>query len=421
MRSVVLKVITWKLKIIAKLFLFRYKPKIIGITGSVGKSSAKEAVYAVLRSNFRVRRSLGSYNNEIGVPLTILGEESPGANFFGWLAIFFKSAANLIYDKDYPKILVLELGVDRPGDLEYLLSFIKPNLAIITSISPVHLEKMKTEAEILKEKSKLAAALSKKGTAILNFDDPKLRELGLKLKNKVIFYGLSGTANIYASEIKCEKLGISFNINYAGSVVPAAIPVFGKAMVYAVLAASAVGVSLGMDLVNVTSKFKNIKGLKGRLKLFKGKKKATIIDDSYNSSPIAARLALSAAGELREEIKARRLVVVLGDMLELGEISRRAHINLGREAANAADLVIAVGKEAKNIQLGAELTKEKDALWFPDSSAVAAKILGIIKKGDLILIKGSQGVRMEKITEVMLKNKKDIKKLPRMGGYWKNK
>jgi len=248
-----------------------------------------------------------------------------------------------------------------------------------------------------------------------------LRELGLKLKNKVIFYGLSGTANIYASEIKCEKLGISFNINYAGSVVPAAIPVFGKAMVYAVLAASAVGVSLGMDLVNVTSKFKNIKGLKGRLKLFKGKKKATIIDDSYNSSPIAARLALSAAGELREEIKARRLVVVLGDMLELGEISRRAHINLGREAANAADLVIAVGKEAKNIQLGAELTKEKDALWFPDSSAVAAKILGIIKKGDLILIKGSQGVRMEKITEVMLKNKKDIKKLPRMGGYWKNK
>src|SRR4030042_5969465 len=205
MRRLVLKIITWKLKIISKLFLLRYKPKIIGITGSVGKSSAKEAVYAVLRFNFRVRRSLGSYNNEVGVPLGILGEESPGANFFGWIVLFFKSAANFIYDKNYPKILILELGVDRPGDLEYLLGFIKPKLAIITSISPVHLEKMKTEAEILKEKSKLAFALSKRGTAILNFDDPKLRDLGLKLKNKVIFYGLSGTANIYASEIKYEK------------------------------------------------------------------------------------------------------------------------------------------------------------------------------------------------------------------------
>jgi UDP-N-acetylmuramoyl-tripeptide--D-alanyl-D-alanine ligase len=420
MRKFGLRILELYLKITASLFLLRYKPKIIGVTGSVGKSSTKEAIFTVLSSKFKVRRSLGSYNNEIGAPLTIMGEESQGGNIFGWIKVFFRAIGNLIYDKDYPQILVLEMGVDKPKDLEYLLSFIKPRIAVITSISAAHLEKMQSEGEIFAEKSKLAISLSKRGVAVLNFDDERLKNLGLNLKSKVIFFGLSPQANMYASEIKHELTGMTFNINYAGSVVPASLTSLGIGQVYAAIAACAVATVLGIDVVSASKELNKIKGLKGRLKLFAGKKGTQILDDSYNSNPYAASASLKSALRIKESLGAHRLVAVLGDMLELGKISRRAHINLGREAATLADLVIAVGKLSKNLYLGAEETLGENSLWFPDSETLAKKILNIIESGDLVLIKGSQGVRMEKVSKVLLKNKSDIKHLPRMAGLWLN-
>jgi len=412
MRQTFLKILIWKLKIISKLFLLRYKPKIIGITGSVGKSSAKEAIYTVLRSKFKVRRNFGSYNNEIGTPLTIIGEESPGSNLFGWIILFFRALKNFIYDKDYPKILVLEMGVDKPGDLDYLLSFVRPKIVVITSIASAHLEAMKSEEEIYREKSKLALSLSKSGTAILNFDDERLRRLGLSLKSRVLFYGLNSQAQLFASEIKYEDKGTIFNLNYAGSLVPARINALGEGQVLAALSACAVALTLKIDLVSASKELLGIRSLKGRFKIFKGKNKITIIDDSYNSNPASAKLALQTIKILRDNGNYQRLVLILGDMLELGAVSKRAHINLGREAVKTADLVITVGKEAKNISAN---------LWFKDSEILSKKILSILRPGDLVLIKGSQGVRMEKVTKVLLKNKKDIECLPRMSGYWKDK
>lgn len=412
MRQIALKILQWKLKIISQLFLARYKPKIIGITGSVGKSSAKEAIYTVLRTEFKVRRSLGSYNNEIGVPLTIMGEESPGSNIIGWVVLFFRALINLIYDKDYPSILILEMGVDKPADLDYLLGFIKPKIAVITSIGQAHLEKLGNEEEVFSEKSKLALSLPKAGTAILNFDDERLRRLGLSLPSGVLFYGLESQAQLSASEIKYEDQGAIFNLNYAGNVVPARINSLGRGQIYAALAACAAAVTLKMDLIAASKELWCVKSLKGRLKVFPGKKDTTLIDDSYNSNPASAELGLEMAKIFKENGNYQRLVLVLGEMLELGRISRRAHLNLGREAAEIADLIITVGSEAKNISSN---------LWFGDSEALSKKILSLIKPGDLVLIKGSQGVRMEKVTKVLLKNKKDIKKLPRMSGYWINK
>lgn len=421
MRRIGLRILQFYLKITATLFLSRYRPKVIGVTGSVGKSSTKEAIYTVLREKFNVRRSLGSYNNEIGVPLTIMGEESPGSKIFGWVIIFFRAIKRLIYDKNYPEILVLELGVDKPNDLEYLLGFIKPKIAVITSISPAHLEKLKSEQEIYKEKTKLASRLPKKGIAILNFDDERLKTLGLSLKQKVVFYGDDSQANLYPSEIEYTTSGMKFNINWAGSVVPTTVSTFGMPSIYADLAAVAVALSLDLDLLSICESLKRIKGLKGRLKLFAGKKNTTILDDTYNSNPLAASESLKTAVKIKERLNSSRLVVILGDMLELGKISRRAHINLGREAAKVADMVIAVGSEAKNICSGAEETKHGDALWFPDSETLAKKIFPIISEGDLVLIKGSQGARMEKVSKVLLKNKSDIKHMPRMSGYWVNR
>ena len=421
MRKIGLKLLQFYLRITASLFLLRYKPKIIGITGSVGKSSTKEAIYTVLSAKFKVRRSLSSYNNEIGVPLTIIGEESKGAHILAWMVVFFKAIGNLIYDKDYPEVIVLEMGVDKPRDLEYLLSFIKPKIAVITSIGAAHLEKMNSEQEIFKEKAKLVLTLPKKGVAILNFDDPRLRELGLQIKNKVIFYGLSNQANMYASEIRHEMTGMTFNLNYAGSVIPVSITSLGVGQVHAALAACSVATILGMDVVSASNELKKIKGLKGSLKLLSGKNETRILDDSYNSNPISASSSLKAAAGIKESLGANRLIAILGNMLELGKTSRRAHINLGREAAEMVDMVIAVGTEAKNIYSGAEENLSGSALWFANSKVAAKKILAIIKPGDLILIKGSQGDRMEKVSEVLLKNKSDIKHLPRMSGLWLNK
>jgi UDP-N-acetylmuramoyl-tripeptide--D-alanyl-D-alanine ligase len=421
MRKLVLSLIQFKLKILAKLYLARYKPKIVGVTGSVGKSSTKEAIYTVLEGYKKVRRNLGSYNNEIGVPLTIIGAKSPGINIFGWIALLFKALFGLISDKNYPKILVLELGVDRVGDLEYLLGFIKPHVAVLTNIGPTHLEALKTEWEVYKEKSKLALRMAKSGTAVLNFDDRRLRELGLRLKNKVIFYGLDKQANMNASDIKFTHHGMMFNINWEGSAVPVRLKIFGTPQVYTSLAACASALALGLDLITASKNLEKLRVIKGRMNILKGKNKTTIIDDTYNSNPLSAQASLESARMIKDKGDYPRLIVILGDMLELGTVSRRSHVNLGRDAAKVADKVIAVGKEAKAIYEEARRTLSHEAVWFEDSTIAAKRIKQEISPGDLILIKGSQGVRMEKISAVLLSKKKDIKRLPRMSGYWVNK
>lgn len=420
MHNLYLKMLQWKLRLFAILFLKRYKPKIIGVTGSVGKSSAKEAIFTVLSANFRTRRSLGSYNNEIGVPLTIIGEETAGRNVFKWFIIFLRALTKLIRQKDYPEILVLELGVDKPGDLDYLLAFIEPEISVLTAIGAAHLEALKSEKEVFAEKAKLAEETKKKGTVILNFDDRRLRELGLKLKRKVIFYGQNNQANLSASDIKYTELGMSFNINWEGSKIPARLNIFGMPAVYSALAASACAISLGLDLVSVAKDLDSIRPLKGRMNLLKGINNSFIIDDTYNSNPMSALASIEAAKEIKNQLGLERLVIILGNMLELGKISRRAHINIGRVAGKSADLVIAIGKEARAIKEGA-IESSIRTLWFKNSRAASIKIKDLVADGDLVLIKGSQGVRMERISEVMLANKSDIKKLPRMTGVWKNK
>jgi UDP-N-acetylmuramoyl-tripeptide--D-alanyl-D-alanine ligase len=286
----------------AKLVLTKYKPEVIGITGSIGKTSAKDAVYFVLSKKFNVRRNIKNYNNEIGVPLTIIGFESPGKSVAKWFWLKVKFIKLMIFrDKNYPKILILEMGVDRPGDMEYLMSIVKCNIGVITMIEPVHLEYFGTISKIQNEKSLLIKNLKENGWAIFNYDNEKSRELIEQSRNKIITYGFDKKADVQARELffsfhekfdqgdsENNLAGVSFKLGYKGSFIPVRLPnVVGKAAVYSALAGASVGLAHGLNLIDISESLKSYKPPKGRMNIIKGLYNSLIIDNTYNSSPRA--------------------------------------------------------------------------------------------------------------------------------------
>lgn len=286
--------------------LKKYGPFVIGVTGSVGKSSTKEAIYAVLKDRFNVRRSLKNYNNEIGLPLTVLGRLSPGKNLAGWLRVFWMALGSIWFpEKSYPKILILEMAADHPGDIKYLTKIAPCQIGVVTAIGPSHLEFFKNIDGIIKEKQGLVGHLPSNGWAILNADDPQVLAMKEKTKAKILTFGFCEEADVRAMEFKLEQesglenYGIRFKIKYSGSMVPVFLPnVLGKSTVYAALAAAAVGATFGLNLIEIAESLKSFEPLPGRLRLLKGLKNTLIIDDTYNSSPNAVRAALEVLQEI---------------------------------------------------------------------------------------------------------------------------
>ncbi|MDD5071539.1 MAG: UDP-N-acetylmuramoyl-tripeptide--D-alanyl-D-alanine ligase [Patescibacteria group bacterium] len=428
------KLIQLKLKILAKLILKKYKPKIIGITGSVGKTSAKEAVYTVLKTKFNVRRNIKNYNNEIGLPLTIIGADSPGKSIFGWAGVFFKALGLILFkDKNYPKILILEMGVDRPGDMKYLMKIVNVDIGIVTLISHSHEEFFENVKEIQKEKSLLVENLRPGGWAILNFDNELARELGARSKVKVLSYGFKEGAMLRARELvfSFEKskdiknlLGISFKLTYNGSFVPVLLPrVIGYNSIYAALAAAAVGITMEMNLVEISRAMREFDSPNGRMNLVNGIKHTLIIDDTYNSSPISAMSALDIVAKISLAKGARRFAV-LGDMLELGRYSEEGHREVGRYVVKSGvNKLIAVGERARDIARSAESAgmRRDDIFQYTDAAEAGRFIQQRIQQGDLILVKGSQGMRLEKIVkEIMAEPMRAKELLVRQEEEWGN-
>ena len=419
------RILQFILKILAKIVLWRYQPEIIGVTGSVGKTSTKEAIYQVLKKQFRVRRNIGNYNNELGVPLTILGLETAGHSLTAWLKNFFKVGAVIFCGKNYPEILVLEMAVDRPGDMRYLLDFIPVKVGVITAIGqfPVHIEFFPEREKLIKEKSLLVKALSKNSLAVLNYDDLSVRMIGDELSKdaSVINYGIGQGADLkimnyelVIKDLKKGDFGVNFKLEYQGSFVPIRLnKVLGKQQAYAVAAAAAVGLNFGLNLVKISAALKKYRSLPGRTKLIKGIKNSWIIDDSYNSSP----LAVSAALEILKEFHGRK-IAVLGDMLELGENTETCHRQIGMEAASVVDLLFTVGARARFIadeaaqpKQGIGIAKEKIFKFSrPEEAALALQKELLL--GDIILVKGSRSIHLEKVVkEIMAKPEKADKQL----------
>ncbi len=427
------KIIQLKLKILAKLILARYKPQVVGITGSLGKTSAKEAIGLVLSKNFRVRESIKNYNNEFGLPLTIIGSASAGHSLLGWFKIMFKVWCLLVFkDKNYPEILVLEMGIDKPGDMDYLNSIVKPRMAVLTMIGWSHLENFGTQAKLAAEKKKIFNKLHKGGMAIINFDDEKAREALAEIKHQAITYGILDGADIQATNLiyKFQEadaaedlLGINFKIKYKDAYIPVLLPrAISHTAVSAALAGFAVGVAYDLNPVEIAQSLGDFVPPRGRMNLLSGINSSLVIDDTYNAAPQSTLAALEVADQMKLG-RTNKKYIVLADMLELGEASEQGHLSVGeRVAAMKKTQLLTMGQEALYIGIGAREhgLAEKDMQHFNNHQEIIDYLQDKINAGDLILVKGSQGMRMEKIVAgILAEPDKAGELLVRQGRDWK--
>lgn len=408
------KIVKIILRFFAQKIIAKYNPKIVAITGSVGKTSTKEAVFAVLNTKFKVRKNIKNYNNELGVPLTIIGCESAGKSFFGWLNIFSHALYLLNNtDKDYPEILVLEFGIDRPGDMSYLCSIAKPDIGILTNISQSHLEFFKDIDELKKEKGELIKSLNKDGWGIINFDNSITKLLVPKDRTaKVLTYGFDGGADVLGLESQISysnnglPKGMSFKLKFKGSAVPIFTDgVIGEPVMFAALAASCVGFIYDYNAIEISEALHNVSWQDGRMSLKTGVNNSLIIYDAYNASPESSLAALNIFGKIKKKDEAKTWAI-FGDMLELGSYSEKGHKLVGEKIAELKiDNLIIVGDKSRDIAREAHKNglKKENIFVFADSQQVGGFLKDKINANDLILVKGSRGMRMELTIERILK------------------
>ena len=409
MKNIFKKFIVTILTLEAKILLARHKPKIIAITGSVGKTSMKDAVYSILKKHYPTRKSEKSFNSDIGVPLTVLGLPNAWSNPFLWLKNIIDGFFIAVFTRQYPTHLILETGVDRPGDMQKLATWVKPDILVLTRFPdmPVHVEFFSTPEAVVREKMHLAEALKPSGVVIYNHDDQIIQHELKQVRQQAIGYSRYLTSQFTASADKIiyhddVPTGISFtieNINEKAEVrITGAV---GEPVVYTATGAIAVASECGISLADAVTALKELMPPPGRLRIIKGLKGSVLIDDTYNSSPIAVELALATLKEIKY---AKRKIAVLGDMLELGRFSSREHERVGELVAGTADVLITLGVRARKIAEAALSNgmSEKVIFQYEDVTKVGKELQLFLEPGDVVLIKASQGIRAEKIVEEVM-------------------
>lgn len=409
MKQTFLSLLQFILKLLAQATLTKYAPGIVGITGSVGKTSTKEAVYAVLASDRTVRAPSKNFNNELGLPLVILGDWKSTGGLFFWIGVIIRAIGQLIVtSKDYPEVLVLEYAVDRPGDMKYLLEIARPHIGIFTAMGdiPVHVEYFAGPDAVMREKARLIAQLPATGFAILNADDPMVMEAKAQTRSQVMTFGFDDHADVrisnFANRFDGTSGGFSCKLSYSGSTVPVRVDsALGKSQAYSIAAATAVGLIFGINLVKISESLAGYIAPSGRLKLIQGIKDSFIIDDTYNAAPASMHVAL----ETLKSLNAKRKIAVLGDMLEIGKYTLEAHEAVGKSLKKmGVDILITVGIRGKLIAEAAIRggLSEKNVFPFMSVGDAGKALQSKIQKGDLVLMKGSQSVRLEKVVEEVM-------------------
>ena len=348
--------------------------RVIGITGSVGKSTTKETVTEVLRQRYNTLKNPGNLNNEIGLPLSILGLNS-----------------------DHQRA-VLEMGFYVPGEIAFLCDIAQPQVGVVTNIGTVHAERAGSQEAIAQGKAELVQSLPKDGVAILNFDDPWVRKMEEKTHAQVFFYGLSPEADLWADEVEGLGLeGIRFRLHYKRETLHVRVPLIGRHSVHTALRASSVGLVEGLTWQEIFDGL-NQGQTQLRLVIVRSKTGALIIDDTYNASPESMLAALN----LLDELDGRK-IAVLGDMLELGQYERQGHELVGLRAAQVADILLTLGERAHTIADAAYKAglNKSSIIKFEEPDLITNWLNENLTESDSVLMKGSHGLRMDRIINAL--------------------
>ena len=359
---------------IARFWRNKLDLRVVGITGSVGKSTTKELVALALGQRYRTLKNYGNLNNEIGLPLTILHltEEHERA--------------------------VLEMGFYVPGEIKFLCDIAKPQIGVITNIGTVHAERAGSQEAIARGKAELVEALPADGVAILNYDDLWVREMAKKTNARIFFYGLTSESDLWADHIEGLGLdGIRFRLHYRNESIHVHLPLIGRHSVHTALRATAVALIEGLTWQEIID---GLRDGRDQLRLVAARSQcgALILDDTYNASPASTLAALS----LLQEMSGRK-IAVLGDMLELGQYEAQGHEMVGLRAAEIADMLLTLGERAHIIARAARqagMPKEK-IYEFEDTDDVTAWLDENLTENDSLLLKGSRGLRMDRIVNAL--------------------
>ena len=422
----------------ARRLLAREKPTIIAITGSYGKSSVKEAIAIALGAHepgSRVKYSTKNYNNEFGLPFSIFGVAAPGRDLIKWIRIV--SIAMWMgwgWGRVNADVLVLEMGSDHPGDLAWLTGIARPNIAVITSVAESHAEHFGSIDEIAKEKATLIRALPENGAAVLNNDDPRVTAMRKECKGEAVYYGLSE-----GSDVRVLHTCIVSEENEAGQNIPLGIKVVfqekGKeaecvlrgtvGRPHALAAACGIAVARLFDIPSKTAierLERDDHGMPGRTRILAGMKGSVIIDDSYNAASPRTVISLLEDASRIQLANGQRRIALFGEMLELGLYSEAAHREVGEAVvAHGVDMLVLCGTLATAIGDAAFTAgMDRSQIRVCRTSDEAGRMLREeIKKGDIILVKGSQGSRMEKaVKELMAEPQQAPFLLVRMSDEW---
>ena len=364
-------------KEIAEYYRQQLNLQVVGITGSVGKTSTKEMIAAILAENYQVLKTIGNFNNELGLPLTIfrLREEH--------------------------EVAVLEMGISDFGEMHRLSKVARPDVCVITNIGQCHLEFLKDRDGVLRAKSEIFDYLKEGGKIILNGDDDKLAEIAEVKGSRPVFFGVAKTQGIYADHIVPKGFqGIECEIHVGAESFVVQIPIPGHHMVLNALAGTAVGISMGLTLAQIKAGIEKLESLAGRFHIMK-KGEMTIVDDCYNANPVSMKASLDILKEADQ-----RKVAILGDMFELGEHTAKFHALVGTHAAeNQIDLLICTGEQSRDMAQAAIAAGGcKEVLWFPTLAALLDGLPELIQDNDTILVKASHGMHFEKVVEKLRGN-----------------
>jgi len=362
----------------------KFNPRVIGITGSVGKSTTKELIWNVLSTRYNTLKNEGNLNNEIGLPLTLLELN------------------------DSHERIVLEMGMYDVGEIALLCDIAQPQVGVVTNIGPTHLERLGTMERIVQAKAELVQALPppstdavQDGVAILNYDDPRVRPLANETQARVVTYGLSPEADLWASDVESAGLeGIRFVFHYQDEEIHARVPLLGRHSVHTALRAALAGLVEGLAWEEIMAGLQSLPGrTQLRLVAVPGPNGSTILDDTYNASPASTIAALN----LLDDLNVPRKIAVLGDMLELGSYEQEGHRKVGCRAADVVDLLIVSGKRAKIIAKEAQgcgldpsFIREID-----DNQATIAYLEEVLEPEDVVLIKGSNAQKLDEVVSAL--------------------